>query len=169
MLLSLDFSHSNKSDTVSEVLEFCVKTSQISIDIGSGNQHQDACEKKILRFPGVTVVGAMDRENNIPIFSNFGKCVNIYAPGKNILSAKADPGNPSSHCYTEKSGSSMASAHLTGARARYISGLREAPTLHEMAQWVEENSLLTSTEILSHHSLDTVRRLYIGGRYTEIV
>ncbi len=140
----------------------------VNIVIGAGNQALDACEGQATRVRGVTVVGAMDRGNNIPHFSNFGKCVDVYAPGVDILSAKADPGNPGSRCYVEKSGTSMSAAHVTGAMATYMSGLTEAPPPHEMTRWVEYNSLLVSTMILSQQSPATVRRLYIAGRCNEM-
>ncbi len=164
LLLSQDLQLLNSS--VSLALEDCVKYG-INIVLGAGNQGLDACEGQAARILGVTVVGAMDRLNNIAHFSNFGKCVDSFAPGVNILSAKADPGNH--HCYVEKSGTSMSAGYMTGAMARYMSGLREAPLPHETARWVEDNSLRESRMILSQQSLDTVRRLCIGGRYNECV
>ncbi len=165
MLLSQDLQL--LSSSVSEALkDSCVKYG-INVVLGAGNQGQDACEWKAARVLGVIVVGAMDRWNNIAHFSNFGKCVESFAPGVNILSAKVDPGNH--HCHVEKSGTSMSAGYMAGAIATYMSGLTEAPQPHEITRWVEDNSLRESRMILSQQSLDTVRRLCIGGRYNECI
>ena len=163
MLLSQDLQLLN-STLYKTLKDSCVKYG-IGVVLGAGNQGRDACEGREARFLGVTVVGAMDRWNNIPDFSNFGKCVESFAPGMNILSAKADPGNH--YCYVEKSGTSVSAGYMAGAMATYMSGLTEAPQPHEMTRWVEDNSLRESRMILSQQSL--VRRLCIGGRCNDCV
>src|SRR5512139_2336158 len=70
-------------------------------------------------FDGVMAVGASDYFDNLASFSSFGNTwVHILAPGVNIFSAistQACYGFPD--CYDWKSGTSMATPHVSGAAA----------------------------------------------------
>jgi subtilisin family serine protease len=55
--------------------------------------------------------------DNRSSFSNYGKCVDIFAPGENITSADYKTTNGS----TKMSGTSMATPHVSGVAARYLS------------------------------------------------
>ncbi len=59
----------------------------INTVMGAGKQHMDACEERVARLRGLTVVGATDKNDNIAEFSNYGNCVGLYAPGVDVLSA----------------------------------------------------------------------------------
>ncbi len=84
----------------------------IFVAAAAGNDGEDACEMSPARAPGVMAVGASDRNDFAADYSNFGKCVHIYAPGDEIYSAKAN-----SRTGTIMSGTSMASPHVAGAAA----------------------------------------------------
>ena len=87
--------------------------------VGSaGNTHSDACNY----FPGnnnlVLRVGATTNEDTIFKKSNYGRCVDIFAPGENIQGA--EPSCPT--CVTEDvSGTSLASALVCGIAAVHLS------------------------------------------------
>ena len=72
-------------------------------------------------------VGATDVEDTTATFSNYGTCVDIFAPGVSVLSTV--PGDATSI----KSGTSMAAPHVSGVVARYISSLAVAPTPAEVS------------------------------------
>jgi subtilisin family serine protease len=61
-------------------------------------------------------VGATTRADRRASFSNFGSCVDIFAPGSGITSTW----NTSDRATARLSGTSMATPHVTGAAALYL-------------------------------------------------
>ena len=74
------------------------------------------------------MTAATDASNLEPSFSNFGSCVDIWAPGVNVTSLKLGGGT------AVMSGTSMASPHVGGAAAlywgRYLSATPDAVTTY---------------------------------------
>lgn len=62
---------------------------------------------------GVISVGASDNNDTRPFYSNYGSCVDIFAPGDKIYSAS----NSSDTAYKIDSGTSMAAPHVAGVAA----------------------------------------------------
>jgi subtilisin family serine protease len=74
----------------------------------AGNEDDDACEYSPARSPEAVTVGATDEQMRKASFSNYGKCVDILAPGDAIVSAF--PNNR----YAYMSGTSMAAPLVAG-------------------------------------------------------
>jgi hypothetical protein len=87
------------------------------VTAAAGNFSSDACNYSPASADGVIAVGSIDQSNNRSSFSNWGACVDIFAPGSKIISAS--PFNYSS--YASKSGTSQASPFVAGAIATYLS------------------------------------------------
>jgi subtilisin family serine protease len=64
---------------------------------------------------GIVTTAATDKSENDPPWSNYGRCVDIWAPGVSILSTKKGGG------VTTMSGTSMAAPHVGGGGALYLS------------------------------------------------
>jgi hypothetical protein len=58
-----------------------------SVIVAAGNSGIDACSMSPSSASGAIVVGAITEEDKIAPFSNFGKCLTLFAPGTNILAA----------------------------------------------------------------------------------
>jgi len=83
--------------------------------VAAGNDNRDACKSFPSNYVNLTLsVGAVDSTITRASFSNWGNCVDIWAPGVNIWSSI--PPNT----YAAFSGTSMAAPHMTGVVANYI-------------------------------------------------
>jgi subtilisin family serine protease len=54
--------------------------------VAAGNDNADACAKSPARVPGALTVGASTETDNRASFSNYGGCVDLFAPGTHIVS-----------------------------------------------------------------------------------
>jgi len=80
----------------------------------AGNSGADACNFSPARAPSAITIGATDKNDNRASYSNFGKCVDMYAPGTGITSTWIS-GASSTRTI---SGTSMAAPHVAGLAAR---------------------------------------------------
>lgn len=81
----------------------------------SGNDGKKKTVDYPARFPQVVSVGATTRLGKIAPFSNRGKQIDIYAPGERVYSSWLNGK------YNELSGTSMATAHVSGVIALMLS------------------------------------------------
>jgi subtilisin family serine protease len=86
--------------------------------VAAGNSAADACNYSPARTASALTVAATDSSDNQASFSNFGTCVDLYAPGVSIPSAW----HTSPTATASLSGTSMAAPHVAGAAALVLAG-----------------------------------------------
>lgn len=94
--------------------------SGVFYSIAAGNDGEDACNYSPARAGegtnnGIATVAATNKKDGETSWSNYGRCVDIWAPGYSILSTKKGGGT------TTMSGTSMAAPHMGGGGALYLS------------------------------------------------
>ncbi|EFY89530.1 proteinase B [Metarhizium acridum] len=89
----------------------------IHFAVAAGNDNADACNYSPAAAELPVTVGASAFDDSRAYFSNYGKCTDIFAPGLNILSTWIG----SKTAVNTISGTSMASPHICGLLAYYLS------------------------------------------------
>lgn len=105
-----------KSPALDMVVNAAVKAG-IHFAVAAGNENQDACNTSPASAENAITVGASTIADARAYFSNYGKCVDIFAPGLNILSTYIG----SNSATATLSGTSMASPHICGLLSYYLS------------------------------------------------
>ncbi|HYR08069.1 MAG TPA: S8 family serine peptidase [Longimicrobium sp.] len=90
----------------------------VTVVVAAGNENQNACNVSPSRAPNAITVGSTTSTDARSSFSNWGTCVDVFAPGSNITSAWYS----STTATNTISGTSMASPHVAGVAALYLQG-----------------------------------------------
>jgi subtilisin family serine protease len=90
----------------------------IPVVVAAGNETVDACTESPSGAPNAITVGAVNSSDQKPGFSNFGSCVDVFAPGVAIVSTF----NSSTTALAQADGTSQASPHVAGVVATLLQG-----------------------------------------------
>lgn len=91
-------------------------TDGVTFAVAAGNENQNACNVSPARTASAITVGSTTTTDARSSFSNFGTCVDIFAPGSSITSSW----NTSDTATNTISGTSMATPHVTGVAALFL-------------------------------------------------
>jgi aqualysin 1 len=124
--------------------------------VAAGNSGAKACNSSPARAGagtnnGIATVAATDSNDREASWSNYGSCVDIWAPGVSILSTRKGGGT------TTMSGTSMAAPHVGGGGALYLSSTTSASSSSV------ESALTSSATTTPNTSKDgrTITRAYV--------
>jgi subtilisin family serine protease len=88
----------------------------VTYAIAAGNENQNACNTSPARVASAITVGSTTMTDARSSFSNFGTCVDIFAPGSSITSSW----RTSDTATNTISGTSMATPHVAGVAALFL-------------------------------------------------
>jgi len=105
------------SATMNEAIEKSIN-SGVKYVIAAGNDNKDACSVSPASAPRALTVAASDNADRKATFSNWGHCVDLFAPGVSITAAWIG----STSATNTISGTSMAAPFVTGVVAQFLEG-----------------------------------------------
>ncbi|HEY0015973.1 MAG TPA: S8 family peptidase [Longimicrobium sp.] len=107
--------------------------SGVFVAVAAGNENQNACNVSPASAASATTVAASTSTDAKASYSNYGSCVDLYAPGSSITSTWLNGGT------NTISGTSMASPHVAGVAALYKATYGNAAT-STIDSWIKTNS-----------------------------
>ena len=123
--------------------------SGVFVAVAAGNENRNACNASPASAASAYTTAASDRTDRRASFSNYGSCVDAYAPGVSIRSAWLSGGA------NTISGTSMASPHVAGVAALYKGAFGEASS-STVSSWITSNA---TANVISANRTGTPNRL----------
>jgi subtilisin family serine protease len=125
--------------------------SGVFLAVAAGNENQNACNVSPASASGTLTVAASTSTDAKASYSNWGGCVDVYAPGSSITSTWLNSGT------NTISGTSMASPHAAGVAALYKGTFGDAAS-STVVSWIINNA--TANVITGNPSGTPNRLLY---------
>lgn len=127
----------------------------VTVVVAAGNDGADACAGSPAGAASAITVGASDESDRLTSFSDAGSCVDLIAPGDEILSTdyQSESGG------AVFSGTSMAAPHVAGAAALYL-GIRPGSAPAAVADQLTRRA---TRDVVSDLRAPTPNRLLFVG------
>lgn len=122
--------------------------------VAAGNDNANACNYSPAKTPNAVTVGATTSTDARASYSNYGTCVDIFAPGSSITSDWIGSSNTATKTI---SGTSMATPHVAGVIALHLS-LYPGQSPATVSTWLINNS--TPNKVTSPGTGSPNRLLY---------
>ena len=111
----------------------------VVVVVAAGNHNGDACQHSPAQSPYAITVGATDINDRSYSYTNWGSCVDVFAPGVDVLSTF--PGGETA----VESGTSMAAPYVAGVVALYLQQFNpmlsyRMPSPTSVADWLKQCS-----------------------------
>ncbi|KAI9694354.1 MAG: hypothetical protein M1820_009002 [Bogoriella megaspora] len=158
-IMSMSWGLSAVTPSVDQAISAAVQAG-IHVSVAAGNDGKDACNFSPASTGGsgpAISVGSIGMSDQVSSFSNTGSCVDIYAPGEDVLSSWIGGNN----VVNLLSGTSMATPHVTGVMAYLMasnstfasspSALKQYLTTPHLGGFTKGNSASGGKVILSNH------------------
>jgi subtilisin family serine protease len=129
--------------------------SGVFVSVGAGGENGNACNVSPASAASAMTVAASTSSDAKASYTNYGSCVDIYAPGSSIISTW----HTSTTATNTISGTSMAAPHAAGAAARYKATYGNAATA-TIDSWIKNRATLN--KITGNPTGTPNRLLYIG-------
>ena len=123
--------------------------SGVFLAVAAGNENQDACNVSPASASGTLTVAASTSTDARASYSNYGSCVDLYAPGSSITSTWINSGT------NTISGTSMATPHVVGVAALYKGTYGDAAS-STVNSWIINNA---TTGVITGNVGSTPNRL----------
>lgn len=150
----LDVANMSLGGGASSALDTAVNnaiTRGVSVVVAAGNSNANACNYSPARVPAAITVASSDKWDIRASTSNYGSCVDVFAPGVGITSSWIG----STTAINTISGTSMASPHVAGLAALILQ-LNGALTPAQLASTIATNA---TTGIITSAGRNSPNRL----------